>query len=129
MALKPEIGVPAALAVGTMVYTIYGRGLPASADIRQGQPDDEDIDAVRRQNAWMAAAVVSGVSLMTKDPNIFVVGGVMVIALDWLTRHANSVDPTVKALSGGHLSLKVPSGAADVAPVVQMDYTRQAVVA
>jgi hypothetical protein len=48
---------------------------------------------VRKQNAWMAAAVVSGISLLAKDATVFIVGGAMVVGLDWLTRYANWTNP------------------------------------
>jgi len=93
MALKPEVSLPVALATGTVVYTIYNQGLPGRADVSVGQPGDETIEQVRKQNAWMAAAVVGGVSLIAKDPTVFIVGGTMVVALDWLTRYANFRNP------------------------------------
>jgi len=93
MALKPEVSLPVALATGTLVYALYSRGLPSTADIRVGKQGDPDIDAIRRQNAWMAAAVVSGISLMARDATVFIVGGAMVVGLDWFTRYANYTNP------------------------------------
>jgi len=93
MGLKPEVSIPVALATGTVVYTIYNRGLPSTADVRVGKQGDDTIDAVRKQNAWMAAGVVSGISLLAKDATVFIVGGAMVVALDWFTRYANWTNP------------------------------------
>jgi hypothetical protein len=93
MGLKPEVSIPVALATGTVVYTIYNRGLPSTVDVKIGKQGDSNIDTVRKQNAWMAAAVVSGISLLAKDATVFIVGGAMVVGLDWLTRYANWTNP------------------------------------
>lgn len=103
MALRADISVPAALATGALVYTIYQRGLPTNADVLQtepGSPAHADVEVIRKQNAWMAAAVVGGVSLVAKDPTIFIVGGAMVVALDWFTRHANWTNPYTRRMDG-----------------------------
>jgi hypothetical protein len=86
MASRPEITIPAALATGTLVYTIYNRGMPPVLDVRAAKVGDNNVEAVRRQNAWMAAATVAGISLIAKDATVFIVGGAMVVALDWMTR-------------------------------------------
>lgn len=93
MALKAEVSLPVALATGTVVWTIYNRGLPSHADLRVGSPGDDTIEAVRKQNAWMAAAVVAGISLLAKDPVVFIFGGSMVVAVDWMTRVNNWTNP------------------------------------
>ena len=54
--------------------------------MRAGRAGDPNVDAVRRQNVWMAAATVAGISLIAKDATVFIVGGAMVVVLDWMTR-------------------------------------------
>lgn len=92
--MKPEISIPAALATATIVYAVQGRGLPEMANIRaNGESGDQIIESVRKQNAWLAAGTVAGISLIARDPVVFIVGGVMVVALDWLTRVNNFTNP------------------------------------
>jgi hypothetical protein len=86
MASRAEISIPAALATGTVVIALYGRGMPPAADARAAKSGDAVLEATRKQNAWMAAAAVAGISLIAKDATVFIVGGAMVVALDWLTR-------------------------------------------
>lgn len=101
MALKAEVSLPIALATGTVVWSIFQGALPSVADMRAAGKNDDTIEGSRRLAAWTAAGVVAGVSLLAKDPTVFVVGGSMVIAMDWWTRHANQVDPrTGKASTG-----------------------------
>lgn len=93
MALRSEVSIGMGLAVAALVYGVYSNVTPNMADIRAAEPGNGDVDSTRKQAAWMSAGVVSGVSLIAKDPTIFVIGGSMVIALDWFHRHANEVDP------------------------------------
>lgn len=93
MPRRPEISLGMGLAVVTITYAIYQRGLPIGADTRATPPDDT-LETVRKQNAWLAAATVSGISLIAKDATIFILGGLSVVALDWIARsniHANPV--------------------------------------
>lgn len=99
MGLKPEVSIPIALAVGTMVYAIHSNATPTLADMRAVPPGDDNLDASRRMATWTAAGVVSFVSLIARDVNIFVVGGGMVVAMDFLSRWTANVNPdTGKAM-------------------------------
>lgn len=98
--LKPEVSIPVALATGTMVYAIYNNATPTLADIRTADQFNADVASTRKQAAWTAAAVVAGVSLITKDPNPFILGGALIIGMDWAHRHADMVNPlTGRAIS------------------------------
>lgn len=93
MALKPDQSVMVALATGAVVYGIYTNALPTIADVRSAQPGNGDIQAAERSATWISTAVVAGVSLIARDPTIFILGGAMVIALAWWHRHADMVKP------------------------------------
>jgi hypothetical protein len=95
MGLKPEVSITTGLAVGALVWTIYNRALPADVDVRVAQPNDTDIESSRKKAAYTAAAVVSAVSLIAKDATVFILGGSMVVAVDWWARHANAVNPEI----------------------------------
>jgi predicted NBD/HSP70 family sugar kinase len=76
---------------------MYMTALPSIAEMRTTPPGDPDAAGAERSAAWISAAVVSGVSLITKDPTVFVIGGVMVVALSWWHRHANASNPSLGA--------------------------------
>jgi hypothetical protein len=98
--LKPEVSLTVGLATATIVYATYNHALPSVADVRVAKPTDPDIGSSRKLAAWTSAAIVASVSLMAKDPTVFVVGGTMVIALDWWYRYADEVDPLLKRAAG-----------------------------
>src|SRR6185369_13477202 len=78
MALKREVSLGVGLATAALVWGIYNSALPSIADVRVSQPDDPDAAAVERAATWTAAAAVAGVSLISRDPTVFVLGGSMV---------------------------------------------------
>jgi predicted NBD/HSP70 family sugar kinase len=91
--LKPEVSIPVALATGVLVWGIYANVTPTMLDLRAAPPNDEMADGARKSAAWTSAAAVAGISLIAKDPVIFIVGGAFVIMADWLTRHNIAVNP------------------------------------
>ena len=99
MALRPEASLMTALAVGTVVFAIHSNATPTMADVRVGEPNDDNIAQSERAASWLSAGVVAGISLITKDPTVFIIGGMMVVGMAWWTRHANSVNPIFNAIS------------------------------
>ncbi len=121
--LTPEISIPTAAAVATLVYGIYTQATPSIADIRVGKPADQNIEGARKGAAWAAAGTVAAVSLITRDPTVFAAGGLMVILMDLWTRHANQVDPATGKASGvGSAPLSAMAPAPVNAGDVQVEY-------
>lgn len=116
MALKPEVSLGMALATGTIVYAVHQNMTPSVADIRSLDKNNPDIQSAERAATWTSAAIVAGVSLLAKDPTIFIVGGAVTIALAWTTRHADQVDNVTSRASTMMNPLKqvgsTPSGIA-----------------
>jgi hypothetical protein len=96
--LKPDGSI--ALGIATMIFVafIYDRELPDMATIHATDAGDINVDAARKKAAWASAEAVSGVTLLTKDTNILVLGGITLFALDMHTRHANMSNPVTGAL-------------------------------
>lgn len=94
MALTKEFSVVGGVATAALVYGVYSASLPSAADARSMKPN-QDLASSERTASWIAAGIVGGVSLVAKDPTIFIIGGTMVIAMAWLHRHANAVQPSM----------------------------------
>lgn len=103
-----EASLGIALATGVLVWSIYSHALPSLVDHRVGDRDDDAAAKAERTATWTAAGTVSLVSLIAKDPTVFVIGGSMVVALSFWHRHANAVDPMT-----GRATAPMPMGAAD----------------
>lgn len=89
----PEGSLTLGVATAALVYGVYTFSTPPTAVIHATKAGDLNIEAGRKKAAWTSAAVVGAVALLTKDKTIFVLGGTMLIMLDWHTRHANAVSP------------------------------------
>lgn len=92
--LKPSESVMVSLATGAIVYAVYQGALPSIAESHATEPHNASIESSRKKAAWGSAGVVGAMFLLTHDPNVFMVGAGAVILLDWMHRHANSVNPT-----------------------------------
>lgn len=93
MALKPEASLATGLATGVIVWAVHQNATPTMAEIRTSPEADVDIDSARRQASWTAAAVVAGISLIARDATVFIIGGSLVVILDWWTRYSDTVSP------------------------------------
>lgn len=91
--LKPEVSIGVGLATAAVVYGVYTTAVPTVADVRSLPQGTNDIVSAERTAAWMSAAVVGAISLIAKDPTVFILGGSMVVALSWWYKHADSVNP------------------------------------
>lgn len=96
MGLKPEVSLGLAAAVATVVYAVHQNATPSIADIRSLDKNNSDVQSAERAASWTSAGIVAGISLLAKDATIFIVGGAMVIAMAWTTRHADQVDAITK---------------------------------
>ncbi|MGW2795181.1 hypothetical protein ACWC9H_35390 [Streptomyces sp. NPDC001251] len=116
MALKPEFSIMGGLAVSTIVYAVHSNATPPQADIRALPQNTPDIDKSERTASWISAGIVSGVSLIAKDPNIFIMGACAIVGMAWWTRHSNHVMGT----AGRYLSPEdsAKAGSANSGPVV-----------
>lgn len=113
--MKPEVSLGVGLATAAIVGAVYVNATPSLVDSRVAKPNDPDLEAARKTAAWTSAGVVAGISLLSKDATVFILGGAMVITLDWWYRHANQVDPnTGKAsTSAAMAAMAVPTQQSD----------------
>jgi hypothetical protein len=91
--LKPEMSLGASLAVMAVDFGIYQIHMPATADIRSSAPHNQAIDSSRKGATFTAVGACAALSLLAKDPNIFIFGAGFAVVLDWYYRHANAVHP------------------------------------
>lgn len=95
---KLDAKTSVAIGLGSMalVWGIYGQALPPLADVRVGGANDPDAASAEKAARWTSAAAVTVIAVIAKDATVAIMGGSMMIALSWLHRHANAVDPMTK---------------------------------
>ena len=96
---KPEISIPVALATVVMVFAIFQQATPPYVDQRSAPPNDPDLSKSNKLATWTAAGAVSAISLVAKDPVVFMLGGSAVIAMSWWGKHGNAVNPLTGSAS------------------------------
>lgn len=89
MALKPEFSVMGGLAVGAIVFAVHSQATPSQADIQALPAGTPDVDRAERNATYLSAGIVAGISLIAKDPTIFVIGAVITTGMAVWTRHSN----------------------------------------
>lgn len=94
MSLPREQAVGVGLATMGLVWGVYGQIMPPVADLRVGPAGETNATAAEKAARWTSGIMVVGVSLVTRDATVFIMGGIAVIAFSWLHRHANMVNPT-----------------------------------
>lgn len=97
--MKPEISLGVGLAVATAVLAIHSVATPTMADVRTLDPGNGDVAKSEAAATWMSAGLVATVSLVAKDPMIFIVGGLMTVGVAWFSRHSNHVMPQLGNLT------------------------------
>lgn len=100
MALKPEFSIMGGLAVGAIVFAIHSQATPTQADIQALPAGTPDIDKAEKNATILSAGVVGGISLIARDPGIFMIGSAMAIAMAWWTRNSNYME----SIGGKYLS-------------------------
>jgi hypothetical protein len=93
MALKAEVSLGVGLATAAVVYAVYSNATPPLIDLRAAPAGDPIAEGTRKTAAWTAAGVVAGISLISRDATVFILGGTMVVVLDWWHRHAIQFNP------------------------------------
>lgn len=98
--LKPSESIVVGMTTVTLVYGVYQIALPTLVDERVADSANPDLQSSERLAAWASASVVAGVSLLTKDATVFILGGIAVVALSWMHRHADQVSPLTGRATG-----------------------------
>lgn len=100
--LKPEVSLPVALSTAAIVAGVFMNAEPPVADVRTAPKGHPEIATSTKAAAWMSATIVGAVSLIAKDPTVFIIGGGMIVGMTWWYNHANEVNP--------EWGMAVPSG-------------------
>jgi hypothetical protein len=123
MSLKPEVSIGTGLAVSAIVYAIHSNFTPSVADMQGLPAGNADVDGAERKATWLSAGVVAGVSLLAKDPTIFVMGSIATIALAFFSRHATWTDTKAGPTMPGTSAAPSANDTATGPSMTTADYT------
>jgi len=93
VSLKPSEALVAASFSVAAVLAIFDEYTPQMSDVRANEPGDENTRTSTLSAALTSIAVVSGMALLARSPEVYVAGGI-VIALEGLNYwRANMTNP------------------------------------
>lgn len=98
--LNPSQSVGVGIGIGAVDLLIFDRMVPGVADIRTARPHNKDVESVRRQATIYCVGVNGFISLITRDWNVFLIGGMVTLAMSYLVAHANEVNPDTGKMQG-----------------------------
>jgi hypothetical protein len=110
MAIKPEHSLGASLAVMALDFGIFQLQLPSVADVRSSAPHNCAIKSSTIAAGWTAVSACAALSLLARDPNIFIFGGGFAALLTWYYKHANMVHPGTGQVTMPPAGGAVPGG-------------------
>ena len=101
--LKPENSMIAGLAVVGLVIANYNlhNGPVSSVALSAPEPGGGNLTTTNKKAGWTSLLMVSGISLLAKDANIFILGCAAVIAMHSSYLHSIAVSPSVNAIVSG----------------------------
>jgi hypothetical protein len=91
--LRPADSITIALATGIGVAAIYGSDVGPVADVHMSLPGDPAISAAVKKAGTKSWLLVAGVTVLTRDLNVVLIGGSMLILEHLSYLHANMSNP------------------------------------
>jgi hypothetical protein len=101
MALKPDSNVMIAAVTAAAVFAVFQLEAPPLADVRASAPGGLSAGTTHRSvkgAVYTSTAVVLGLALLAKSPEIYVVGGLVTAGLGWKYYSANVTHPVTGAV-------------------------------
>jgi len=102
------------IGIAAVDLLIFQMHLPPITDIRTASPTNHknpakpgnpDVESARRQAVVYCVGVNGLISLITRDWNVFLIGGIATVAMSYISAHANAINPQTGKMAGQPASL------------------------
>lgn len=87
--LKPNEEIQVSALSAAVVYGIFQLNAPNLSDVKAAKAGNQNVHSSVKTAAWTSAAVIAGLSILSKSATVFVVGGLMTVAESWKYFHGN----------------------------------------
>lgn len=91
--MKPADSIVISMAVAVGVFTIYGSKVGPIADVHATVSGDPNVNASIKKAGWMSLLLVGGVTLLSRDLNVTILGGGAIVAEHVMHLHAEMSSP------------------------------------
>lgn len=108
--LKPENSVIAGIATAGSVWAIYNMNIGPASTAHASDPNHPAIESSRKKAGYMAFLFVSGITLVTRDANVGLLGFASIVAVDFNYRHAIMTHPETGQMIPPAESAYMPAG-------------------
>lgn len=116
--LKPENSAIAGIAVVGLVYAIYQLNIGSMATAQATTANHPVLESSRKKAGYSALVSVAGLTLITRDANVGILGGAAIITMEILSRHSIMAHPeTGKMQNPNDLISNVYAPAENVVPL------------
>lgn len=117
--LKPEGSVVAGVAVAGSVWAIYNMNVGPVSTAHASDANHGSLESSRKKAGYIAFIFVSGITLITRDANVGLLGFASVVAMELQYRHAIMANPVTGEMVAPAGSNYTPAGGS----VVNFDQT------
>ena len=91
--LKPEGSLILGMTTAAVVYSIYQLDVGPVSMAQATDANHPLLESSRKKAGYTALVMVGGLALLAKDPNMIILGGAAIIAIEAHYRHAIMVQP------------------------------------
>lgn len=123
MSLAPEASILGGLAVAGVVVGINQVAKPSQADIQALPAGTPDIDRANKTATWLSVLAVSGISLMARDPGIFIIGSVATVGMKLWSDHSNFTESVMGRYLSPSEAMQAGTASTGPAPAETEPYT------
>jgi|SRR6185437_6688162 len=97
MVFKPNVTAEGSLVLGLAVigavYAVYQLNVGPVSGVQMSPANHPALDTSRKKAGYTSLAMVAGLGLLARDPNVVILGGSAIIAMEASYRHAIMAHP------------------------------------
>jgi len=86
--------------VGGIGLGIFHYVCPPHEDVRASQAFNGDVESMERIALYSSSAIVIVTALVMRSLEVFIVGEGVILACDFITKHANAINPDTGKVQG-----------------------------
>lgn len=116
---KPENSVIAGIATVALVAAVYQLDVGPISTVHATDAGDINVKASVKKAGYTSLVAVAGLSLITRDPNVFILGMAAIAVFHAHSRHATLASPTTGQMSIQPPALQDFQPAQNVVPIAQ----------
>jgi hypothetical protein len=112
--LKPEGSIVSGIAVAGGVWAIYNMNLGPASTAQASDANHSALESSRKKAGYMAFLFTAGITLVTRDANVGLLGFGSIVAMELNYRHAIMADPITGIMQPPAGSSYQPAGGGNV---------------